>query len=107
MPPPSRTPDAQSVLDHVAVRLLRPGERGRFDQLLIAEHYLHSADLVGEQLRYVAAIQGAGARFGGEWIAKRLRVRQSPGAFPDAAEANPATSVSATLPWSHAPPGRL
>ncbi len=49
-------------MEQVEVRLLRPEERARFDQLLITEHYLHAAELVGEQLRYVAAVQG-------QWVA--------------------------------------
>jgi hypothetical protein len=52
----------QALLDGVTLRLLEPPERLRFDQLLIQRHYLHSADLVGEQLRYVAEYQG-------EWVA--------------------------------------
>lgn len=52
----------QNRLDTVTVRLLHPAERDRFDQLLVAEHYLHSADLVGEQLRYVAEHDG-------QWVA--------------------------------------
>jgi Druantia protein DruA/DDE_Tnp_1-associated len=59
---PSLTADEQTVLDQVEVRLIEPEERLRFDQLLVAEHYLHAADLVGEQLRYVAVVRG-------QWVA--------------------------------------
>jgi hypothetical protein len=59
---PSLTADEQSVLDLVEVRLLSPEERVRFDQLLVTEHYLHSAEMVGEQLRYVAEVSG-------QWVA--------------------------------------
>ncbi len=52
----------QEVLDGVTVRLINASERKRFDALIIKEHYLHSADLVGEQLRYVAEYQG-------QWLA--------------------------------------
>jgi hypothetical protein len=52
----------QAVLDGVTVRLIDSRERKRFDALLIKEHYLHSAELVGEQLRYVAEYQG-------QWLA--------------------------------------
>ncbi len=52
----------QRLLDGVQVRLLAPPERERFDQLLLAQHYLKSAVLVGEQLRYVA-------EFEGQWVA--------------------------------------
>jgi hypothetical protein len=48
----------QDLLDHVSVRLIRPEERSAFDELLVQEHYLHSAELVGEQLRYVAEHAG-------------------------------------------------
>ena len=60
--PPSLTPDEQAVLDYVEVRVLLPEERPCFDALLVTEHYLHSAELVGEQLRYVAEV-------GGQWVA--------------------------------------
>jgi hypothetical protein len=59
---PSLTTDEQAVLDQVHVRLIQPEERPRFDQGLITEHYLHSAELVGEQLRYVAEVDG-------QWVA--------------------------------------
>ncbi len=52
----------QALLDGVTLRLLPPPERPRFDQLLVERHYLHSAELVGEQLRYVAEYRG-------EWVA--------------------------------------
>jgi hypothetical protein len=47
---PVLTDADQRLLDGVQVRLLRPDERVRFDQLLIEQHYLQSADLVGEQV---------------------------------------------------------
>lgn len=50
------------LLDGTTVRLLAPEERERFDPLLVAQHYLKSATLVGEQLRYVAEYQG-------QWVA--------------------------------------
>ena len=52
----------QALLDGVTLRLILPHERERFDQLLIEQHYLHNASLVGEQLRYVAEFQG-------QWVA--------------------------------------
>jgi hypothetical protein len=52
------TAEQQNLLDGVQVRLLAPEERERFDQLLQAEHYLKSTQLVGEQVRYVAEYQG-------------------------------------------------
>jgi hypothetical protein len=44
------------VLGRVSVRLVRPEERERFDQLLEEKHYLHSARLGGQSLRYVAQL---------------------------------------------------
>ena len=50
------------LLDGTTVRLLAPEERERFDQLLLAQHDLQSARLVGEQLR-------SGAEYQGQWVA--------------------------------------
>ena len=50
--------DEQPVLRELVVRPLRPTERARFDQLLVEHHYLKSATLVGEHLRYVATQRG-------------------------------------------------
>ncbi|MBM3496412.1 MAG: ISAs1 family transposase [Armatimonadetes bacterium] len=46
--------DRSVGLRSVSVRPILAHERERFDRLLIEEHYLHSAVLVGEALRYVA-----------------------------------------------------
>lgn len=51
-----------ALLAGVAVRLLRPEERERFDELMGQQHYLGHARVVGEQLRYVAEYQG-------QWVA--------------------------------------
>lgn len=59
---PILTEADQRLLDGTTVRLLAPEERERFDGLLVAQHYLKSAALVGEQLRYVAEYQG-------QWVA--------------------------------------
>jgi len=59
---PILTPEQQALLDGVQIRLIEPQERERFDRLLIEGHYLHSAEFVGEQLRYVADYQG-------QWVA--------------------------------------
>ena len=40
------------------MRLVQPEERERFDRLIVESHYLHNAEFVGEQLRYVAEYQG-------------------------------------------------
>jgi len=44
----------QEVLDGVRVRLIAPREQKRFDDLLVRQHYLKDATLVGERLCYVA-----------------------------------------------------
>ena len=61
-PRPLITEEQQALLDGVQVRLLESGEREPFDRLMIQEHYLGNAQLVGEQLRYVAEYQG-------QWVA--------------------------------------
>lgn len=55
-------PQEQAVLDRVVVRLIAPGERVRWDDLIATRHYLKNATLVGEQLRYVAELDG-------QWLA--------------------------------------
>jgi len=52
----------QEVLDGVLVRLITEGEQKRFDGLLVAQHYLKDATLVGERLCYVA-------EYAGRWLA--------------------------------------
>ena len=59
---PVLSDEEQALLAGVEVRLIQPDERVRFDQLIAAEHYLHSAEVVGEQMRYVAEYQG-------QWVA--------------------------------------
>lgn len=51
------TPDEQQVLIHLSVRPVRPDEVARFDRLMIEHHYLKSAQVVGEHVRYVATYQ--------------------------------------------------
>jgi hypothetical protein len=57
-----RLPDLteEQMLDRVEVRLLGPDpeERARYGELMCRHHYLKSDTLVGEQLRYVAVIDG-------------------------------------------------
>jgi hypothetical protein len=50
------------VLQRVTVRLLREDERPLFDRLLETQHYLASARLAGQTLRYVAELDG-------QWVA--------------------------------------
>lgn len=60
---PIVTCEQQQLLDGVELRLVtNREERDRFDQVLVAGHYLHNVEIVGEQLRYVAEYQG-------QWVA--------------------------------------
>ena len=52
----------QAVRDGVQVRLVEAGEQERFDRLLVEQHYLHNAELVGARLCYVAQYEG-------QWLA--------------------------------------
>jgi len=55
--------EEQTLLDHLQVSpLTRAKDITRCDELIVKEHYLHDATLVGEQLRYVAT-------FKGKWLA--------------------------------------
>jgi hypothetical protein len=56
------TASEQEVLDGVRVRLITEGEQARFDELLVAQHYLKDATLVGQRLCYVA-------EYAGRWLA--------------------------------------
>src|SRR5271168_3001336 len=55
---PVITNEQQDLLDGVQLRLCEPAELERFDQLLVEQHYLKNAQLVGQRLRYVAEHQG-------------------------------------------------
>ncbi len=57
-----KRPSESELLRKVIVRLVSAEERDRFDELLEKEHYLHSARLGGQNLRYVAEIDG-------QWVA--------------------------------------
>ena len=50
----------QQILDRVEVILLGddPLDRARYKELMSQNHYLKSDSLVGEQLRYVAVVEG-------------------------------------------------
>jgi len=57
------TADEQTVVSAMGVKLLiRTQDIQKCDQLLIEHHYLHSAQLVGEQLRYAVIWKG-------QWLA--------------------------------------
>jgi hypothetical protein len=51
-------PAEAAVVDQIQVRLVRPEEQAEWDRLMEENHYLKSAQMVGEQLRYVAEYQG-------------------------------------------------
>src|ERR1039457_5070250 len=55
-------PAEAAVLDQITVRLVRPEEQVRWDQLVREHHYLKNANLVGERLCYVVEYQG-------QWLA--------------------------------------
>jgi len=59
---PILTEAQQILLESVQVRPIQCEEREKFDRLIIEGHYLHSADFVGEQLRYVG-------EYNGQWVA--------------------------------------
>ncbi len=56
------TPEEQEILVHLCVELVPANEVARFDELIVQHHYLRSAAVVGEHLRYVAT-------YGGQWLA--------------------------------------
>ena len=61
MAKPEKAPEP-TVLRRIQVRHVLPEEREHYDQLLKERHYLHSARLGGQSLRYVAELDG-------EWVA--------------------------------------
>jgi len=59
---PSNSPPEQDYLRRVNVRLMLAEERERLDGLLETRHYLHSARVGGQSLRYIAEVDG-------QWVA--------------------------------------
>ena len=59
------------LLQRVTVRLVRDDERDAFDRCLEHQHYLASARLAGQTLRYVAQLDLPASRgqAGGQWVA--------------------------------------
>ena len=57
-----KTAPEWDYLRQVTVRLIGPEERERYDTLLESQHYLHSARVGGQSLRYVAEADG-------QWVA--------------------------------------
>ncbi len=55
-------PAEAAVVEQIEVCLVRPEEEARWDETMVQHHYLKSARMVGEQLRYVAKYQG-------QWLA--------------------------------------
>jgi hypothetical protein len=68
------TEEEPCLLKGVQIRLLLPEERERFDQLMDQQHYLGNAQLVGEQVRYVAEYQGQWVGLGA-WSAGAYRLK--------------------------------
>jgi hypothetical protein len=54
--------DESEALRRIHVRPIEPQEKGEWDQIISAEHYLGNARLSGRTLRYVAELDG-------EWVA--------------------------------------
>ena len=71
-------PAEAAVLDQITVRLVRPEEQARWDQLVSEHHYLKNAHLVGERLCYVVEYQGQWmALLGWAAAAYHLRARDT------------------------------
>ena len=66
--------DSSEALRRVRVRLIRPGERSRWDELIRAHHYLGLRCLGGRNLRYVAVIEDRWLALLG-WQAAALKCR--------------------------------
>jgi len=85
--PIAGTPPEPLLLESVTVRLLEDSERERFDEELVAKHYLKNANAVGRVLRYVAEYRG-------QWVA--LLVFSSP-----------AFHIKLRDQWLHWPPRQV
>src|SRR2546427_4600688 len=68
------TADEQEVLIHLVVRPVPVEQTEEFDQLITKHHYLKSAQLVGEHLRYVAEYRGQWMALS-TWSAAALHIR--------------------------------
>lgn len=60
--PIAGAPSESTLLQEVTVRLIEDSERERFNEELVAKHYLKNANAVGRVLRYVA-------EYLGQWLA--------------------------------------
>jgi len=74
MPLQVSDPAEQAVLESVTVRLIRPEEQARWEELVSEHHYLKNAHMVGERLCYVAEYQGQWMALLG-WSAAAYRVK--------------------------------
>lgn len=71
-------PAEAAVLDQISVRLVRPEEQARWDQLVSEHHYLGNAHLVGERLCYAVEYRGQWlALLGWAAAAYHLRARET------------------------------
>ena len=68
------TSEEQHLLEHLTVRLVPAHEVERFDQFIVEHHYLKSARVVGEHLRYVATYRGQWLALG-VWSAAALHLK--------------------------------
>jgi len=74
----SPAPSEQEILDRVEVRPLAADERDEFRLFMTRHHYLKSDDMVGEQLRYVAEVDGQWlALLGWSAAAQQLKDREA------------------------------
>ena len=71
-----RRPDAgeQEILNGLEIRLVTLEETGKFNELVVKHHYLKSAVLVGEHMRYVATNEGEWLALGA-WSAGAMHLR--------------------------------
>jgi hypothetical protein len=67
-------PAEAAVLNEITVRLIRPEEQVRWDQLVSQHHYLKSAQMVGERLCYVVEYRGQWLALLG-WCAAAYHIR--------------------------------
>jgi hypothetical protein len=67
-------PEEQEILTHLVVRPVPAEQVERFDRLITEHHYLKSAQLVGEHLRYVAEYRGRWLALA-TWSAAALHIK--------------------------------
>jgi hypothetical protein len=67
-------PAEAAVAQEVRIRLVQPEEEAEWNRLMAENHYLKTARMVGEQLRYVAEYQGQWAALLG-WSAAAYHLK--------------------------------